>query len=215
MQNIAQPALSVTIGDTKINRIDYEGTPVVTLDMIDKAHQRPAGTARKRFFDHSERFIIHEDFFHLSYHEVKSLSVFRTAGILPNSQGLIVLTENGYLMLIKSFNDDRAWEAQRVLVNDYFQTDVQPQFINQVTKKKSLLHAQTISKQLGISVKMVNVKLIEMGLQTKQYDHSDNLFYAPTEVGMIYATKQIEVSQNCYGNDRELIQNYLQGKLEL
>ena len=37
-----------------------------------------------------------------------------------NTRGTIFLTESGYLMLVKSFNDDKAWEVQRTLVNTYF-----------------------------------------------------------------------------------------------
>lgn len=36
----------------------------------------------------------------------------------PNS--LILITESGYLMLVKSFTDDLAWKVQRELVNSYF-----------------------------------------------------------------------------------------------
>lgn len=36
----------------------------------------------------------------------------------PN--GLILMTEAGYLMLVKSFTDDLAWSVQRQLVNGYF-----------------------------------------------------------------------------------------------
>lgn len=36
----------------------------------------------------------------------------------PN--GLVLMTEQGYLMLVKSFTDDLAWEVQRQLVNTYF-----------------------------------------------------------------------------------------------
>ncbi|EEX0080363.1 ORF6N domain-containing protein, partial [Salmonella enterica] len=38
----------------------------------------------------------------------------------PN--GIIFLTESGYLMLVKSFTDDLAWKVQRELVNNYFRT---------------------------------------------------------------------------------------------
>lgn len=34
---------------------------------------------------------------------------------------MVVITESGYMMLVKSFTDDLAWEVQRMLVNTYFQ----------------------------------------------------------------------------------------------
>ena len=33
---------------------------------------------------------------------------------------MYVVTESGYLMLVKSFTDDLAWQVQRQLVNTYF-----------------------------------------------------------------------------------------------
>lgn len=38
--------------------------------------------------------------------------------VAPN--GLVLLTESGYLMLVKSFTDDLAWDVQRKLVKSYF-----------------------------------------------------------------------------------------------
>lgn len=38
---------------------------------------------------------------------------------VPN-RGLTLITESGYLMIVKSFNDDLAWKVQRELVNNYF-----------------------------------------------------------------------------------------------
>ena len=44
----------------------------------------------------------------------------------------VLITEQGYLMLVKSFTDDLAWKVQRELVNGYFRvrelvTDLSPQ----------------------------------------------------------------------------------------
>lgn len=36
------------------------------------------------------------------------------------SQDVTLITESGYLMLVKSFTDDLAWQVQRQLVNSYF-----------------------------------------------------------------------------------------------
>lgn len=50
---------------------------------------------------------------------VRSSSEASALGITaPN--GLTVLTERGYLMLVKSFTDDLAWQVQDALVESYF-----------------------------------------------------------------------------------------------
>lgn len=112
---------TISIGHTtEIPLVFYRNQPVITFAMIDRVHGRPEGTARKRFNDNKERFIEQEDFYRLTFQEVESVSEFRTAGILPNSQGLTLITETGYLMLVKSFTDDLAWQIQRQLVKAYF-----------------------------------------------------------------------------------------------
>ena len=39
-----------------------------------------------------------------------------------NNRGTYLITESGYLMLVKSLQDDLAWKVQRELVNNYFRT---------------------------------------------------------------------------------------------
>ncbi|MBH8022117.1 hypothetical protein I6C29_21100, partial [Clostridioides difficile] len=60
-----------------------------------------------------------EDYFYL---EGKELSTIKqtTNFVGSNARELILLTETGYLMLVKSFTDDLAWKVQRQLVNSYF-----------------------------------------------------------------------------------------------
>lgn len=88
---------------------------VVTFKDIDELHQRPEGTAKRNFNENKKRLVEGEDYFLISHDQRYE---FRTLEI-PN-RGLIVITESGYLMLVKSFGDDLAWEVQRQLVNSYF-----------------------------------------------------------------------------------------------
>ena len=105
---------SVKINETSLKMKEFEGQRVVTLKDIDLVHQRTSGTARKRFNDNKKHFILNEDYFVRKTDEAK-----KEFGITaPN--GLILITETGYLMLVKSFTDDLAWEVQRTLVKCYF-----------------------------------------------------------------------------------------------
>lgn len=104
----------VHIEDTDISIKEYNGHRVVTFKDVDLVHNRPEGTARKRFNDNKKHFIEGEDFF-----VRKTDEAAKDYGIVaPN--GLVLLTEQGYLMLVKSFTDDLAWKVQRQLVNSYF-----------------------------------------------------------------------------------------------
>jgi len=132
MNNATQVAsktqpLQIAIGDTNVTRLIYKDKPVITFEMIDSVHSRSEGTAGRNFRANRVRFIEGDDFYHLNYQEVSLNDEFRRSNIQANKQsGLIVLTQTGYLMLVKSFTDDLAWQVQRELVNKYFATP-QPQ----------------------------------------------------------------------------------------
>ncbi len=111
---------TVTINSTALTVKEYKGQRVVTLKEIDEVHQRPEGTARKRFNDNKEHFIEGVDYFVRNPDE--AAKEFDT--IAPN--GLKLITESGYLMLVKSFTDDLAWTVQRELVNSYFRMKTKP-----------------------------------------------------------------------------------------
>lgn len=134
----------INIQGTEISIKEYKGQRVVTFSDIDKVHGRPEGTARKRFADNKERFIEGEDYFVVTPEILANteLSEKRTFGIeVTSPRGIALITEQGYLMLVKSFTDDLAWEVQRSLVNSYF-------------KVKDL--TSDLSPQLQLMMQMVN-----------------------------------------------------------
>lgn len=108
----------ITIENTEMQIKEYNGQRVVTFKDIDAVHNRKSGTARKRFNENKSHFIEFEDYFKVSP------SVLRTAlGVDMDKRQqneVILITETGYLMLVKSFRDDLAWKVQRQLVNGYF-----------------------------------------------------------------------------------------------
>lgn len=107
----------ISINGNELNVKMWNGQRVVTFADIDKVHERPEGTARKRFYDNKKRFIEGEEYFLIT----KSLmSEKRTFGIEVPNRGITVLTESGYLLLVKTFTDDLSWEVQKQLVNSYF-----------------------------------------------------------------------------------------------
>lgn len=104
----------VHIGNADISIKEYKGERVVTFKDIDMVHERPDGTARKRFNDNKKDFILGEDYFVRNSDEAKG-----EFGVTA-PKGMYLFTEQGYLMLVKSFTDDLAWEVQKKLVSSYF-----------------------------------------------------------------------------------------------
>lgn len=108
----------VKINDTDVQVIEYQGQRVATLAQIDEVHSRTAGTARRTFNEHKHRLVEGEDYFEVTANEIRTQSLGR-AFALRTPKGILI-TEQGYLMLVKSFTDDLAWQVQRQLVNGYF-----------------------------------------------------------------------------------------------
>lgn len=124
---------TIRVADIDLPFIEYQGQPVVTYAMIDAAHKRQAGTARKRFADNKRHLIEGEDFYIV---DSKRLSEIRTtySDIFPErTTRLTLFSETGYLMLVKSLTDDLAWQVQRQLVKSYFRTKPSQQVANQPT----------------------------------------------------------------------------------
>lgn len=110
---------AMIIQGTAIQIKEYRGYRVVTFKDIDTVHKRPDGTARKRFNDNRQRFVSGVDFFRVTQpSEIRTLGITRPQGGIPNE--IILVTETGYLMLVKSLNDDLSWKVQRELVDSYF-----------------------------------------------------------------------------------------------
>ena len=109
---------TITIHGTELPIKEYQGERVVTLKEIDAVHRRPEGTARKRFNDNRKHFIKGVDFFQVCASEIRT---HKLMDISPKThENVALITESGYLMLVKSFTDDLAWDVQRQLVNSYF-----------------------------------------------------------------------------------------------
>ena len=110
----------VHIGNSDISIKEYNGQRVVTFKDIDMVHGRPDGTASRNFRTNRERFIEGEDFFRVSADEIRRTKIFDIPDKATSDYAL--MTEQGYLMLVKSFTDNLAWDVQRQFVNGYFKT---------------------------------------------------------------------------------------------
>lgn len=113
----------------------WNGQRVVTFKDIDKVHQRPEGTAKKAFSRNRKRFIKGVDYFIVTRSEIQK-SVKDTLEYFENipNRGLTVLTETGYLMVVKPFTDDLSWEVQRQLVTGYFKGKALEKYLKEQTQ---------------------------------------------------------------------------------
>lgn len=110
----------------------YRGERVITLRQMDEAHQRPDGTAKRNFHENRGRLQEGRHFFEVTQRdEIRTLGIERPQGGTPES--VTLLTEFGYLLLVKSFRDELAWQVQEVLVATYFRAKETPRPPAQLT----------------------------------------------------------------------------------
>lgn len=159
----------VRIKNHELQVKEYKGQRVVTFKDIDECHERPEGTARKRFNENKHRFVEGVDYFILTSKDTL-MSVKRTLENdslkyenctfeIPN-RGMVAIAESGYMMLVKSFTDDLAWEVQRMLVNTYFQ-------------KQPENHAEP-DKLMVAEAKLMNAKARVASMLLKLSDRNPN-----------------------------------------
>lgn len=111
----------VKIEGTELAIREYNGQRVVTFKDIDTVHHRPSGTARKTFNRNRSRFEVDKHYFMLQLGaENANVRLTDIRNIVVPSRGITVLTERGYLMLVKAFTDDLSWKVQDELISGYF-----------------------------------------------------------------------------------------------
>lgn len=148
----------IKIGNQEIATKEYKGQRVVTFKDIDLVHERPEGTAGRNFSENKKRFIDSSDYFEVTRNDVGTNFV-ETYGFGNTAPKGILITEQGYLMLVKSFTDDLAWKVQRDLVNTYFK----------VKKPLSAIEQLQLTQQAVLEVK-ADVDAVNNDLQSFKQD---------------------------------------------
>ncbi len=149
----------INIEGTDLKIKEFNGQRVVTFKDIDMAHERPEGTARKRFNDNKKHFIEGVDYYELNQpSEFRTLGLERPQGGVP--QKVVLVTESGYLMIAKSLTDDLSWDVQRSLVDNYFRFKEQSVQVNELSPELQMFKQifDTVAKQ-EIRQKALEIKV--------------------------------------------------------
>lgn len=91
---------AVNIADCELGIREHAGVRVITPDDADRLHRRAPGAFLMLFRGNKDRLTDEQEFF--------------------VDKGAVLLTENGYLALAKTFHDRRSFRVQRELVANYF-----------------------------------------------------------------------------------------------
>lgn len=109
----------ITIENTEMQIREYNGERVVTFKDIDTVHQNKSGTAYRNFNRNKKYFTEGKHFYVLKKQNSNVTNCLNRNIVVPN-KGITVLTERGYLLVAKSFNDALSWKVQDMLVDVYF-----------------------------------------------------------------------------------------------
>lgn len=153
----------ITINGTELAVKEYNERCVVTFKEIDELHDRPEGTARKRFNDNKQHFIEGEDYYVIDQpSEIRTLGFERPQGGIPEK--VVLITESGYLMIVKSLKDDLAWKVQRELVNSYFRIrEVRTEFSELSPQLQLLINIETEQKRQQKAIEDTNRRIDNIG----------------------------------------------------
>lgn len=178
----------IYINNQNLSIKEFQNQRVVTFKDIDKVHRRADGTAKRNFNSNSGRFIEDEDYYLICKDEFRT-DLWEEFGFSKFAAKGYLITETGYLMLVKSLHDDLAWEVQRKLIKNYFRAkeivqqpknefDLMRQMIDQIESAQKEAHE---AKQAVRNIKdtiihtdedwrnWVNQQLNTIGFRNKNY----------------------------------------------
>ncbi|UOA08583.1 ORF6N domain-containing protein [Methylobacter sp. S3L5C] len=157
---------NIIINDVEVPEIQFAQLRVLPFKLIDKIHGRPENTARKRFNDNKQYFVENEDYFSLSASDFRTL-IWEKFGFEPKSNSGTLITESGYLLLVKSFTDNLAWTIQKELVRGYFRSKVDPVEFKFSDWDKNRQRISAIAQQLPTIKDALSLKLLWGELQDR------------------------------------------------
>ena len=108
----------IKVIDKDLEVKEWRNKRVVTVYDVALLHNREVREVNQQFNRVKDKLILNVDYFIIPKEEY-----LQSLGVISNkarNKEVVLLTENGYLLLIKVFKDDLSWEVQRVLVNSYF-----------------------------------------------------------------------------------------------
>lgn len=126
----------VKINNNDVMVKEFQGQRVVTVWDIAKVHNREVKRITENFKNNRDKFILNEDYFSLTPKEFYE-SKFSFQEFIPNNvKEIILFTESGYLMLVRTLTDDLSWKVQRELIKGYF---IAKEMVRPLTPAEQLL----------------------------------------------------------------------------
>lgn len=169
---------------------EYKGERVITAWDIARLHGRDVREITQNFNYVKEKMILNEDYFIISKENISESKILIQNFIPNNVKEIILFTESGYLLLAKTFTDEKSWNIQRQLVKSYF-------------KLKELKEKVEAGE---IEIKKVNSEIQSNNNQLEQLKSIENIITAyknaeskPEKLMIIEMVAQMTGNKNKFG----------------
>lgn len=184
---------SVVINNHEVGIKEYKGERVVTFKDIDTVHERPEGTAGRNFRQHRDKLIEGVDYFEVFKKDVPTIFVetYEFSKFAPSG---ILITESGYLMIVKSLTDDLAWQVQRELVNTYFRAkEIQTAYSDLSALSPELqMAAQLLQGMINNELKMKEYEQKQREHEKRQVKLENALYRQSKNINMLNGIVNVE-----------------------
>jgi hypothetical protein len=111
----------VKVNNQDLEIKEYNNQRVITPIEISKIHEKPIKAVNQQIERNKHHLIENVDYFIITREQSEVTACdFKKYFNSNRQKELYLITEMGYLMLVKSFVDDLSWTVQRQLVNTYF-----------------------------------------------------------------------------------------------
>ena len=167
---------AVTINTTTLEQITYRDMPVVTFQQIADVHGISVKNIHESFRRNRKRFTEGKHYFRLDFTQLPS-----SVEVSPN--GLTVFTEKGYLLLSKPMRDDKSWEIQERMIDEYFTLQTDRSALYETLASQS----QKDDPSYLTKTEMAHRELVAWMDLSKVFD-------APLHIAQIEAVKAIEAT---------------------
>jgi phage regulator Rha-like protein len=113
-----QDYIKVNNRDLKIK--EYKGERIVTIYDVAQLHEISNRTIKENFNNNKQYLKQNEDYFILSKVDYEKFVNEKLGKEYNAIKEVILFTEQGYLLIVKSLTGEKAWEVQRQLIKAYF-----------------------------------------------------------------------------------------------
>ena len=171
--------------NTSLQVVETNNQRVLTTTQIAERYETNTDAIQRNFQRNKGRYTEGKHYYCLTGVELKEFKDWATSCRAVNPDGselidkraavLYLWTEKGALMLAKSLNTDKAWEAYEILVDTYFSVHELPQrdsymIEDPVLRAQRWIEEQKEKQQLLTTVAVQNQQIAELQPKASYYD---------------------------------------------